>query len=112
MQFVIGETGAFTAKHQRDRVLHALGNQLLARFTGIQHGPAQGAGTGTGADDQTTVGNGFIQGRHDTGASQDIAGPRCQGDGLLIRLGLGIDQHQLSQPHGLHGRAADPMLPV
>ncbi|MNC30752.1 hypothetical protein D3C75_790450 [compost metagenome] len=103
LQLIVGEAGAFTAKHQGDRVRRSLHHQLLTRFAGIQHGPAQGPRAGTGADDQATIGDGLIERRHDAGVDQHIAGSRRQGDGIVIGQGLRINQHQLRQPHGLHG---------
>ena len=38
--------------------------------------------------------------------------PPARATASLIRLGQGIDQHQLSQPMVFMARAADPMLPV
>ncbi|MNS56992.1 hypothetical protein D3C72_898680 [compost metagenome] len=108
LQLIVGEAGAFTAKHQSDRVLHPFRYQLLARFAGIQHGPAQGAGSGTGADDQTAIGDGVIQRRDYAGIGQHIAGACRQGDGIVIWQGLRINQHQLRQPHGLHGSRRRP----
>ena len=69
---------------------------------GRQHWPGDLPVSRRGADNQLTVSDGFIDGRHHARSMDDIFCADCAKDRLTTRKLLGIDQNELGDAHVFH----------
>ena len=110
LQLIIGQPGILTPKHQRHlRTLLRLLARRHATLTRIQQRPRDTPITRTGAEHQTATHQRLLERAYHLRRIEHIISARRPGHRVSAREILRINQHQLRQPHVLHGprRATD-----